>query len=495
MFGGAANPIEQLLAACAQAGRIAQPAFALDEGARAFNRVTGQECAFAANPPIVLREFGRRRHRNGIKLANGLRAVVPCHGDFGGHQRARIGKLGARRRRCRSEGLLGGGKVTGRNPLLGAQQLVVIAVRRVLRRQVRIDARGVGMLAGVRQLLRAFLLPGGRLGLDQAARRHNKRKSQRHAERGPWTSEDRCHTLSAPARQIQAQIIVAIQGQGRLYVVATPIGNPGDLSARARAVLESVGLIAAEDTRHTGSLLKHFAIRTPLMSLHEHNEKQRASEVVLRLQQGTSVALVSDAGTPAISDPGFELVRAAAAAGIDIVAVPGACAAIAALSIGALPTDRFCFEGFLPARTAARRERLGELADEARTLVFYESPHRIAETLEDCAACFGAQRGAAVAREITKLHEAVYRGSLAELRARASQDADFSRGEIVLIVAGAARAAAAPDDAALDRVLRPLLNELPLKQAARLAAQIAGVRDNLAYKRALRLRGESGGED
>ena len=284
---------------------------------------------------------------------------------------------------------------------------------------------------------------------------------------------------------------MAIEGQGRLYVVATPIGNLSDLSARARAVLESAGLIAAEDTRHSGSLLKHFAIRTPLLSLHEHNEKQRTAELLLRLQQGTSVALVSDAGTPAISDPGFELVRAAAAAGIDIVAVPGPCAAIAALSIAALPTDRFCFEGFLP----ARRERLTELADEARTLVFYESPHRIAATLEDCAACFGAQRGAAVAREITKLHEAVYRGSLAELRARASQDADFSRGEIVLIVAGAARAAAAPDDAALDRVLRPLLNELPLKQAARLAAQIAGVRDNLAYKRALRLRGESGGED
>jgi 16S rRNA (cytidine1402-2'-O)-methyltransferase len=288
---------------------------------------------------------------------------------------------------------------------------------------------------------------------------------------------------------------VAIQGQGRLYVVATPIGNLGDLSARARAVLESVGLIAAEDTRHTGSLLKHFAIRTPLMSLHEHNEKQRASEVVLRLQQGTSVALVSDAGTPAISDPGFELVRAAAAAGIDIVAVPGACAAIAALSIGALPTDRFCFEGFLPARTAARRERLGELADEARTLVFYESPHRIAAMLEDCAACFGAQRGAVVAREITKLHEAVYRGSLAELVTRAAQDADFSRGEIVLIIAGAPRMQEAPEQAALDRVLRPLLNELPLKQAARLAAQIAEVRDNQAYKRALQLRPESGGED
>jgi 16S rRNA (cytidine1402-2'-O)-methyltransferase len=288
---------------------------------------------------------------------------------------------------------------------------------------------------------------------------------------------------------------VAIEGQGRLYVVATPIGNLSDLSARARDVLESVALIAAEDTRHTGSLLKHFAIRTPLMSLHEHNEKQRASEVVLRLQQGISVALVSDAGTPAISDPGFELVRAAAAAGVDIVAVPGPCAAIAALSIGALPTDRFCFEGFLPARAAARRERLSELAGEARTLVFYESPHRIAVMLEDCAGCFGAQRGAALAREITKLHEAVYRGTLAELGARAAQDPDFSRGEIVLIVAGSPRVAQAPDEAALDRVLRPLLNELPLKQAARLAAQIADVRDNQAYKRALHLRRESGGED
>jgi len=288
---------------------------------------------------------------------------------------------------------------------------------------------------------------------------------------------------------------VAIEGQGRLYVVATPIGNLSDLSARARDVLESVGLIAAEDTRHTGSLLKHFAIRTPLMSLHEHNEKQRASEVVLRLQQGISVALVSDAGTPAISDPGFELVRAAAAAGIDIVAVPGPCAAIAALSIGALPTDRFCFEGFLPARAAARRERLRELAGEARTLVFYESPHRIAAMLEDCAGCFGAQRGAALAREITKLHEAVYRGTLAELAARAAQDPDFSRGEIVLIVAGSSRVAQAPDEAGLDRVLRPLLNELPLKQAARLAAQIAEVRDNQAYKRALHLRRESGGEE
>jgi 16S rRNA (cytidine1402-2'-O)-methyltransferase len=284
---------------------------------------------------------------------------------------------------------------------------------------------------------------------------------------------------------------VTIQA-GRLYVVATPIGNLGDLSARARATLQSVGLIAAEDTRHTAALLRHFAIRTPLVSLHEHNEQPRSSDIVARLQQGVSVALVSDAGTPAISDPGFELVRAAAAAGIDIIAVPGPCAAIAALSIAGLPTDRFCFEGFLPARGAARRTRLEALADEPRTLVFYESPHRIKDMLADCAAAFGAERSAAAAREITKLHETLYHGPLGELSARAAQDADFSRGEIVLIIAGALKVADSAASATLDRVLRLLLEELPLKQAARLAAQIAEVRDNEAYKRALQLRQESG---
>src|ERR1700691_3656643 len=290
-------------------------------------------------------------------------------------------------------------------------------------------------------------------------------------EQQPWTSRDRCHTLG-PSFHIQAQIIVAIDAAGGLYVVATPIGNLGDLSARARAVLTDVALVAAEDTRHTGVLLKHFGIQTPQLSLHDHNEQYRAPEVIEKLRRGLSVALVSDAGTPAISDPGFELVRAVAAAGFEIIAIPGPCAAIAALSIGALPTDRFCFDGFLPARGAARRKRLRELAGEVRTLVFYESPHRIAAMLEDCAGCFGAQRGAAVAREITKLHEAVYRGTLAELSARAAQDPDFSRGEIVLIVAGSPRVAQAPDEAGLDRVLRPLLNELPLKQAARLAGQL-----------------------
>ena len=286
---------------------------------------------------------------------------------------------------------------------------------------------------------------------------------------------------------------------GRLYVVATPIGNLGDLSPRARAVLSDVALVAAEDTRHTGVLLKHFDIRTPQLSLHDHNELKRAPEVIEKLRHGASVALVSDAGTPAISDPGFELVRAVAAAGFEIIAIPGPCAAIAALSIGALPTDRFCFDGFLPARGAARRRRLQSLATEARTIVLYEAPHRVCETLEDCVEAFGEERGAVVAREITKMHETIYRGSLRELLTRARSDPDFARGEIVLTLAGAPQTPPDEDRSAdghggtLDRVLKALLAELPLKQAARLAARITEVRDNEAYKRALYLKQECGG--
>jgi 16S rRNA (cytidine1402-2'-O)-methyltransferase len=291
----------------------------------------------------------------------------------------------------------------------------------------------------------------------------------------------------------QAKIIVAIDGTGRLYVVATPIGNLGDLSPRARAVLSECALIAAEDTRHTGVLLKHFGIATPQVSLHDHNELERTPALIARLQQGAAVALVSDAGTPAISDPGFDLVRAAAAAGIDVVAIPGPCAAIAALSIGGLPTDRFCFEGFLPARGTARRKRLEALAPETRTLVLYESPHRVRDTLEDCSKAFGAARSATIVREITKMHETVYRGSLGEHLTRAASDADFSRGEIVLLIAGSPQADEAERGAdgfggALDRVLKILLAELPLKQAARLAAQLTAARDNQAYRRALELK-------
>lgn len=288
----------------------------------------------------------------------------------------------------------------------------------------------------------------------------------------------------------------ALPAAGRLYVVATPIGNLGDLSARACAVLSECAVIAAEDTRHTGILLKHFSIQTPQLSLHDHNEQMRAPELIERLRAGDSVALVSDAGTPAISDPGFELVRAAAAAGIEIVAIPGPCAAIAALSIGALPTDRFCFEGFLPARAAARRERLKALAQEQRTLVLYESPHRVQETLDDCVLVFGETRAGAVVREITKLHETAYRGNLRELLRTARGDADFARGEIVLLIAGAPPSASGDAGAdghggALDKTLAVLLAELPLKQAARLAAQITGSRDNEAYKRALFLKEQS----
>jgi 16S rRNA (cytidine1402-2'-O)-methyltransferase len=287
---------------------------------------------------------------------------------------------------------------------------------------------------------------------------------------------------------------VTNEAAGRLYVVATPIGNLGDLSARACEILKSCALIAAEDTRHTGVLLKHFGIETPQISLHDHNEQQRTPDILSRLRQGAAIALVSDAGTPAISDPGFELVRAAAAAGIDVVAIPGPCAAIAALCIGGQPTARFCFEGFLPARGAARRRRLAQLVSEPRTLVLYESPHRVKEMLEDCVEAFGADRSATVAREITKLHETTYRGSLRDLLARAGADADFGRGEIVLVLAGAPQAAeegergADGHGGALDRVLTVLLAEIPLKQAARLAAQITDVRDNEAYKRALQLR-------
>lgn len=285
---------------------------------------------------------------------------------------------------------------------------------------------------------------------------------------------------------------------GRLYVVATPIGNLGDLGVRARETLQSCDLIAAEDTRRTGMLLNAFGIAKPMLSLHVHNEDARTAALMERLRAGASIALVSDAGTPAISDPGFELVRGCAAAGIEVISVPGPCALIAALSIAGLPTDRFCFEGFLPARRAARRARLDELALEPRTLVLYEAPHRIRETLEDCAARLGGTRRAAVAREMTKVHETVYRGALDELAARAAREPQLERGEIVLVIAGAEAPGAAdsgPDGhgGALDRVLAPLLAELPLKQAAHLAARIAAVRDNEAYKRALELKEAYGG--
>lgn len=279
-----------------------------------------------------------------------------------------------------------------------------------------------------------------------------------------------------------------IQLPGVLYVVATPIGNLEDLSPRARKVLSEVDVVAAEDTRHSGALLSHFGIRTPLLSLHDHNEAERAEQLIPRLKAGASVALVSDAGTPLISDPGFDLVRAARKAGIPVTPVPGASALVAALSVSGLPTDRFVFEGFLPAKPAARRERLQALAVETRTLVFYESVHRLAESLSDLAAAFGGSRPAVLARELTKLHEGVREAGLEELAAWASADPHAGKGEVVLVVAGATVAGGADVDA--DRVLKALLRELPVKQAVSLAAAITGLNKNPLYARALELVGK-----
>jgi 16S rRNA (cytidine1402-2'-O)-methyltransferase len=277
---------------------------------------------------------------------------------------------------------------------------------------------------------------------------------------------------------------------GTLFVVATPIGNLGDLAPRAAEVLRDADLLLAEDTRHTAQLLHACGLQRAagtLESLHEHNERDRVPRVMERLQAGARVALVSDAGTPLVSDPGTALVGAAAAAGIEVVAVPGPCAAIAALTLAALPAARFAFEGFLPPRQAARREVLQRLAGESRTLVFYEAPHRLRATLDDLAAEFGGDRPAAVAREITKKFESVYRGTLGTLARQAAADPDMVRGEIVLVVQGAATQVAA-DDAAAERVLRALLAELPVSQAARLAAQITGRARKELYERALQLQ-------
>ena len=265
-----------------------------------------------------------------------------------------------------------------------------------------------------------------------------------------------------------------------LHVVATPIGNLGDLSPRAQQVLREVAAICAEDTRRSGQLLAHFGIGTPLLALHEHNEQQLAERLVARLLAGESLALVSDAGTPLVSDPGYRLVRAARAAGVKVSPVPGPSALIAALSVAGLPSDRFTFEGFLPAKASARRERLAALAGEPRTLVFYESSHRIEESLADLRAAFGDDRPAVLARELTKLFETVLDGTLADLHARVAADADQRKGEFVLVVQGVGEDV----DAKLAegrRVHAILARQLPPSTAAKLAAEITGAPRKALY--------------
>lgn len=274
-----------------------------------------------------------------------------------------------------------------------------------------------------------------------------------------------------------------------LYVVATPIGNLADISERALSILRSVDLIAAEDTRHTRQLLMHFTINKPLFSVHDHNEQQRIEKVIAELSSGQSIALVSDAGTPLISDPGFHVVQAVRDAGFQVVPVPGPCALVAALSAAGMPTDRFCFEGFLPAKSSGRKKQLQQVEDEPRTLVFYESPHRIVDSLTDMAEVLGADRLITVARELTKTFETFFTGTLGQTIAWMQADTNQQRGEFVLVVAGAP--VKEDEEAAAvsaEKVLKVLLEDLPVKQAAALCAKITGQKKNALYQQALELQ-------
>jgi 16S rRNA (cytidine1402-2'-O)-methyltransferase len=275
--------------------------------------------------------------------------------------------------------------------------------------------------------------------------------------------------------------------EGILYCVATPIGNLEDITARALRILAEVNKVYAEDTRVTRRMFAHFGIQNTLESLHDHNETSRVAQIQRELAEGMNVALVSDAGTPLISDPGYKLVNALGAAGCKIVPVPGASALIAALSVAGLPTDRFAFEGFLPAKSVSRRKLLTGLEAESRTLVFYESSHRIADLLEDMLAVFGGERQIVVLRELTKLYESIYRGTATEILQHMAADSDRSRGEFVVVVAGKVCDESADALAVLnaDKVLAVLLEVLPVKQAAAVAARLTGLPKNQLYRQAL----------
>jgi 16S rRNA (cytidine1402-2'-O)-methyltransferase len=278
---------------------------------------------------------------------------------------------------------------------------------------------------------------------------------------------------------------------GVLYVVATPIGNLEDLSGRAVRVLSSVDLILAEDTRHSARMLAHYGIDRPKRSLHEHNEARLCEQIVRRIAAGERIALISDAGTPLISDPGYRLVARLREHGHRVVPIPGACAAISALSVAGLPTDRFCFEGFLPARSGPRRRRLEQLAGESRTLVFYEAPHRVLATVACLAEVFGAERAAVIARELTKVHETVRKGSLRELHQWLEAEPVQRKGEFVIIVAADSHGGESPE-VEHEVLLRVLLEELPLKQAVAVAVRLTGAPRNALYRRAVALTGSAG---
>ncbi len=278
-----------------------------------------------------------------------------------------------------------------------------------------------------------------------------------------------------------------INSLGILYIVATPIGNLGDITFRAIETLKSVHCIVAEDTRHSQPLLQHYGIKTPLFALHEHNERERTAALLDRLKQGESIALISDAGTPLISDPGYYLVREARVAGIKVMPLPGPCAAIAALSVAGLPTDKFTFEGFLPAKSGARLQCLEKLRHESRTIIFYEAPHRIMDLLLAMQQVFGDDRQVVLAREITKLFETIKSDALGQLIPWVLADANQQRGEFVVIVAGL-QTVSDDMEQEMQRILQILLADLPLKQAVELASKITGQKKNDVYELALRLK-------
>ncbi len=266
-----------------------------------------------------------------------------------------------------------------------------------------------------------------------------------------------------------------------LYIVATPIGNLSDISERAIQILQEVDLIAVEDTRHSGKLLQHIGVSTPMLALHEHNENKKIQDIIAKLLAGTSIALISDAGTPLISDPGYQLVKAALAADINVSPAPGPSALIAALSVSGLPSDAFIFEGFLPNKSAGRIKKLETLADENRTLIFYEAPHRIVACLQDMLQVFGAKRSAAIARELTKTFETIKNDSLENLLAWVEADTNQQRGEFVVLVQGKEKDNNVVDSEA-EFILDTLMQELPLKQASHLAAKITGIKKNTLYQ-------------
>jgi len=272
-----------------------------------------------------------------------------------------------------------------------------------------------------------------------------------------------------------------------LYIVATPIGNLSDISQRAIDTLQEVDVIAAEDTRHSGTLLQHYSIATPMISLHEHNEQQRSETLLIKLQQGESIALISDAGTPLISDPGYRLVSLVREHDIRVVPIPGSCALITALSASGLPSDSFSFEGFLPSKQGARQQTLAALENDSRTMIFYESPRRLQACLTDMVAVFGDDRLVCLARELTKLHETITTKPLAELLDWVSNDSNQQRGECVLLVEGV-KEQKESSEIEINHMLAILLKELPVKKAAAITASLLDVSKNAAYDMALKLK-------